>query len=128
MATTPKNIDECNSLHCADCTCSTDPRCVGVKFTSRDHCKRRQEFLRAALNAKAADEKPTIVCPHCFAQISHVEVTEEKHGVLNIGEEVVEYDLNAENNGAPKYFCPVCQEEIEEVKLKLVPEPAEVGT
>ncbi|MGB8218665.1 MAG: hypothetical protein WCE94_15310 [Candidatus Methanoperedens sp.] len=127
MATTPENIDECNALHCVNCTCSSDPKYVGTKFTGRDHCKQRQKFLRGALNAKVADEKPTIDCPHCFAQISHVEVTEERHGVMDIGKEI-EYDLNSENNGAPKYFCPVCQEEIEEVELTLVPEPAEVGT
>ncbi len=127
MATTPKNIDECTSLRCVNCTYSSDPRYVGIKFTSRDHCKRRQEFLRAALNAKVATEKPTIDCPHCFAQINHVEVIEERHGVMNLGGEI-EYDLNSENNGAPKYFCPVCQEEIDEVELAPVPEPAEVGT
>ncbi len=64
----------------------------------------------------------TIDCQHCFAQISHVEVTEERHGVMNIGGEI-EYDLNSDNNGAPRYFCPQCQEEIEEVSLTHVPEP-----
>jgi hypothetical protein len=71
-----------------------------------------------------ANEKPTIHCPHCFAQISHAEVVEERQGTMNIGGEI-EYDLNAENNGAPQYFCPQCEEEIEEVNLTLVPEPAE---
>lgn len=71
------------------------------------------------------DEKPTIDCPHCFAKISHVEVTVEQRGVMNIGREI-EYGLDSANNGAPRYFCPECQEEIEEVDLKLVPEPAEI--
>ncbi len=75
---------------------------------------------------KGSGEKATIDCPHCFAQISHVEVMEERHGVMNIGGEI-EYDLNSDNNGAPRYFCPECQEEIEEVNLTLVPEPAELG-
>jgi len=70
---------------------------------------------------KGSGEKPTIDCPHCFTQISHIEVLEERHGTMNIGEEI-EYDLNAENNGTPRYFCPQCQEEIEEA---LIPEPAE---
>jgi|GEM_PF-1263741 len=74
---------------------------------------------------KVIGERPTIDCPHCFAQISHVEVTEERHGVMNIGGEI-EYDLNSDNNGAPRYFCPQCQEEIEEVNQTLVPEPAEL--
>ena len=73
---------------------------------------------------KESGEKPTIDCPHCFAHISHVEVIEERHGVMRIGGEI-EYDLNAENNGAPLYFCPQCQEDIEEVDLMPVPEPAE---
>jgi hypothetical protein len=55
-----------------------------------------------------------------------VEVIEERHGVMKIGGEI-EYDLNAENNGAPLYFCPQCQEDIEEVDLMPVPEPAELG-
>jgi len=29
---------------------------------------------------KMPDEKPPINCPHCFSQISHVEVVEERHG------------------------------------------------
>jgi hypothetical protein len=74
---------------------------------------------------KGSDEKPTIHCPHCFAQISHVDVVEERHGTMNIGGEI-EYNLNSDNNGAPRYFCPQCQEEIEEVDLMLVPEPAEL--
>jgi hypothetical protein len=74
---------------------------------------------------KGSGDKPTIYCPHCFAQISHVEVVEERHGVMNIGGEI-EYDLHSDNNGAPRYFCPQCQEEIEEVNLTLVPEPAEL--
>lgn len=127
MATTPENIDECNTLHCVNCACSSDPKNVGTKFTGRDHCKRRQGFLRGALDAKKITEKPTIACPHCFAQIDHVEVTEERHGTMDIGAEI-EYDLDADNNGAPRYLCPMCQEEIEEVDLTLVPEPAEVGT
>ncbi len=73
-----------------------------------------------------ANGKLIIHCPHCFAHISHVEVTEERHGVMNIGGEI-EYDLNSDNNGAPRYFCPQCQEEIEEVNLTLVPEPTELG-
>lgn len=68
----------------------------------------------------------TIDCPNCFVQIGHVEVTEEKHGVMDIGGEI-KYDLNAKDNGAPRYFCPECQGEIEEVDLMFVPEPAEVG-
>jgi len=44
---------------------------------------------------------------------------------MNIGGEI-EYDLNSDNNGAPRYFCPQCQEEIEEVNQTLVPEPAEL--
>lgn len=75
---------------------------------------------------KRSGEKPTIHCPHCFAQISHVEVAEERHGTMNIGGEI-EYDLNSDNNGALRYFCPQCQEEIEEVDMTLVPEPAELG-
>jgi len=75
---------------------------------------------------KGSGEKPTIDCPHCFAQISHVEVTEERHGVMNIGGEI-EYDLNSDNNGAPTYFCPQCQEEIEEADMTLIPDPAELG-
>ena len=35
---------------------------------------------------------------------------------MKIGGEV-EYDVNSKNNGAPRYFCPQCQEEIEEVDL-----------
>lgn len=128
MATTPKNIDECNALHCANCTCSSDPENVGTKFTGRDHCKKRAEFLRSALHAKGATKGKTIGCPHCSAKISFVEVIEEKHGVMNIGENDVEYDLNAENNGAPKYFCPVCQAEIEESELNPIPETTEVCT
>ncbi len=127
MATTPNNIDECNALHCTNCTCSSDPKYVGIKFMGRDHCKRRQEFLRVALKETIITEKPTINCPCCSAQINHVEVIEERHGVMNIGENI-EYDLNSENNGAPKYFCPVCQEEIEEDNLTLVPKPVELGT
>jgi hypothetical protein len=72
---------------------------------------------------KGSGEKPTIDCLHCFAQISHVEVVEGRHGVMNIGR--IEYDLNSDNNGAPRYFCPEYQEEIEEVNLTLVPEPTE---
>lgn len=68
-----------------------------------------------------AGEKPTIDCPHCFAYISHVEVIEERHGVMNIGGEI-EYDLNSDNNGSPRYFCPMCQDEIEESVL--YPEPS----
>jgi hypothetical protein len=34
---------------------------------------------------KGSGEKPTIHCPHCFVQISHVEVVEERHGTMNIG-------------------------------------------
>jgi len=75
---------------------------------------------------KGAGKKSTIDCPHCFAHISHVEVMEERHGVMNIGGEI-EYDLNSDNNGAPKYFCPQCQEEIEEADLTLVPEPVVLG-
>jgi len=71
-------------------------------------------------------EKPTIDCPHCFAHICHVEVVEERHGVMNICGEI-EYDLNSDNNGAPTYFCPQCQEEIEEADLTLIPDPAELG-
>ncbi|CAG0975203.1 hypothetical protein METP3_01742 [Methanosarcinales archaeon] len=51
------------------------------------------------------------------------QIEELKHGVMNIGGEI-EYDLNSDNNG---YFCPECQEEIEEVNLILVPEPVELG-
>jgi hypothetical protein len=72
---------------------------------------------------KGSGEKPTIDCPHCFAQIK---VVEERHGTMDIGGEI-EYDLNSDNNGAPRYFCPQCQEEIEEVDLALVPEPAGLG-
>jgi hypothetical protein len=75
---------------------------------------------------KGSGEKPTIDCLHCFAQISHVEVVEERHGTMDIGGEI-EYDLNSDNNGAPRYFCPQCQEEVEEVDLALVPEPAGLG-
>ena len=74
---------------------------------------------------KGSVEKPTIHCPHCFAHISHVEIIEERHGTMDIGGEI-EYDLNSDNNGAPRYFCPICQEEVEEVDLMLVPEPAEL--
>ncbi len=74
---------------------------------------------------KGSGGKPTIDCPHCFAQISHVEITEEQLGVMNIGGEI-EYDLNSDNNGAPRYFCPQCQEEIEEMNLTLVPEPVKL--
>lgn len=72
---------------------------------------------------KGLGEKPTIDCPHYFTQISHVEIVEERHGTMDIGGEI-EYDLNSDNNGAPRYFCPECQEEVEEVDLMLVPEPA----
>lgn len=72
-----------------------------------------------------ANEKPTILRPHCFAQISHVEVTKERRGTMNIGGEI-EYDINSDNNGAPRYFCPQSQEEIEEANLPFVPEPAEL--
>ncbi|MFZ2411568.1 MAG: hypothetical protein WAW23_08365 [Candidatus Methanoperedens sp.] len=120
MATTPENIDECNSLHCANCTCSSDPENVETKFTGRDHCKRRQGFLRGALDAKKITEKPTIDCPHCFAQISHVEVVEERHGTMDIDGEI-EYDLNSDNNGAPRYFCPKCQTEIDESVWTMCP-------
>jgi hypothetical protein len=72
---------------------------------------------------KGSGEKPTIHCSHCFAQISHVEIAEERHSTMIIGGEI-EYDLNSDNNGAPRYFCPQCQEEIEEVNVTLVPEPA----
>jgi hypothetical protein len=75
---------------------------------------------------KGSGEKPTIECPHCHAHISHVEVIEDRHGTMDIGGEI-EYDLNSENNGAPRYFCPICQEEVEEVDLALVPEPAGLG-
>ncbi len=54
------------------------------------------------------------------------EIKEERHGIMNIGEEI-EYDLNSDNNGASRYFCPQCQEEIEEAYLTLGPEPAELG-
>jgi len=74
---------------------------------------------------KGSGEKPTIDCPHCFAHISHVEVVEERHGVMNIGGEI-EYDLNSDNNGAPTYFCPQCQEEIEEADMTLITDPAEL--
>lgn len=75
---------------------------------------------------KESGEKPIVDCPHCFAQISHVEVVEERHCTMDIGVGI-EYDLNTENNEAPRYFCPICQEEIEEVDLALVPEPAVLG-
>ena len=60
-----------------------------------------------------ADEKPTINCPQCSAQIDHVEVLQEHHGFMDIGGEI-KYDLNTDNNGAPRYLCPVCQEEIDD--------------
>jgi len=37
---------------------------------------------------KESGEKPTIDCPHCFAHIRHVEVVEERHGIMNIGGEI----------------------------------------
>jgi len=57
--------------------------------------------------------KPTIDCPHCSAKIDHVEVVQEQHGFMDIGGEI-KYDLDADNNGAPRYLCPVCQEEIDD--------------
>lgn len=52
---------------------------------------------------KRSGEKPTIHCPHCFAQISYVEVVEERHSTMNIGEEI-EYDFNSDNNGVHDTF------------------------
>ncbi len=60
-----------------------------------------------------ANEKPTIICPHCSAEIDNVEVVQEQHGFMDIGGEI-KYDLNTDNNGAPRYLCPVCQEEIDD--------------
>jgi hypothetical protein len=74
--------------------------------------------------AKEALKKKTgIDCPHCFAHIEHVEAIEERHGVMSIGGEI-EYDLNSDNNGSPRYFCPKCQDEIEESVLH--PEPSAI--
>jgi hypothetical protein len=35
---------------------------------------------------KESSEKSNIDCPHCFAHISHAEVTEERHGVRTSAE------------------------------------------
>jgi hypothetical protein len=59
-----------------------------------------------------AAKKPTIECPLCFVRINYVEVLEERHGTMDIGGEI-KYDLNSDNNGSPRYFCPKCQDEIE---------------
>lgn len=67
-------------------------------------------------------KKPTIECQFCFARIDYVEVIEERHGIMSIGGEI-EYDLNSKNNGAPRYLCPRCQEELDESKL-LKPRPS----
>jgi hypothetical protein len=38
---------------------------------------------------------------------------QEQHGFMDIGGDV-KYDLDADNNGSPRYLCPVCQEEIDD--------------
>ncbi len=68
---------------------------------------------KTSLLLKKGSAKPTVNCPHCSAEIDHVDVVQEQHGSMDIGGEI-KYDLDAENNGSPRYLCPVCQEEIDE--------------
>ncbi len=60
----PTNIDGCNELFCTNCNYSQDRTYNFPRFTGRDNCKRRKEFLNQALGLLLPRPEIIIVIEH----------------------------------------------------------------